>query len=326
MFSSSDALGGYFGLEMPAEMPLLYPHAHMFQSARAAFVALLRIGQPKRVWVPRYICNSMLVPLMNTGTEYKFYAIDKNLSLNQDIDLGPKDWLLYVNYFGVCATNVDVLLSRYDPNKIILDHSHAYYSPPRECLATLYSPRKFFGIPDGGLLITNIPIEGPAKIDSGSITRTVHLLKRHADNAEAGYADYKQAEESLVDCEPKQISSLTKRMLQSVDSDGARRRRNDNFRYLHENLYRFNLLPIELSTVNGPLCYPLVSNISALRKRLIDERIFVATYWPDVLTRCAPSDYEAMLAQNLIALPCDQRYREEHLFRVVKICLEYFAK
>ena len=54
------ALGGYFELELPPAPNPLYPQALAYQSARAAFQALLTAGNPGRVWIPRFICDEMI--------------------------------------------------------------------------------------------------------------------------------------------------------------------------------------------------------------------------------------------------------------------------
>ena len=70
--------------------------------------------------------------------------------------------------------------------------------------------------------------------------------------------------------------------------------------------------------INGPFVYPLlVDNGEELKKKLISNRIYVATYWPVVLEKEywknelgveGPSDWEVYLAKNLVPLPIDQRY------------------
>jgi hypothetical protein len=317
----SKAIGGYFELELPPKKPFLYSQAYQFQSARAAFLALLRTGKPKRVSMPRYICDAMLMPLRNEDVECVFYSINEQFDIVDDIKLSTDDWLLYVNYFGICAKNVDRILSKFNPNQIVLDHSQAFYAPPRKCLATIYSPRKFFGIPDGGLLVTNLPVVMPSKIDNGSLGRSTHLLKRLADSAESGYMDYQQADASLQDIEPLRMSYLTQNLLSSVNFQKIRKKRNDNFLFLHNQLGKLNKLIIDVSSVDGPLCYPFVIDQSGIRERLIAKRIFVPTYWHDTLKIVSDDSCEALLVRNVIPLPCDQRYGSDEMNEIARVIL-----
>lgn len=317
-----NAIGGYFELELPPPQSIFHPQALCFQSARAAFLALLRTGCPQRVWMPRYICDSMLDPLARAGVEIAFYAIDKQLKIDGDIDLKPEDWLFYVNYFGICSANIDQILTQYNPNQVILDCSQAFYASPRKCLANIYSPRKFFGVADGGLLVTPLPVPLPSAIDQGSLNRTVHLIQRLADSPESGFQDYQRAEQSLSECEPYQISQLTRRMLMGIDYARARNQRNQNFNFLNELLADHNHLSLDLSNINGPLCYPLFVERPDIRKRLIASRVFVPTYWPDVLTRSEPGATENFLAMHCLPLPIDQRYKAEDLQKIVDLILD----
>ena len=59
-------------------------------------------------------------------------------------------WLLYVNYFGICQHQERQVLERFGASRVVLDRSQAFFADPIDCLATIYSPRKFFGVPTEG--------------------------------------------------------------------------------------------------------------------------------------------------------------------------------
>ncbi|MBC7489553.1 MAG: hypothetical protein H7240_05745 [Glaciimonas sp.] len=319
----SASIGGYFELELPSPKSFLYRGTLGFQSARAAFFALLLEGRPTRVWMPKYICNSMLEPLVRAGVDCLFYNINAQFDIVGDVDVRPTDWLFYVNYFGVCSDNVENIFARFNQHQIVLDHSHAFYVAPKDCLATIYSPRKFFGIPDGGLLVTQLSVKTPSEIDNDSINRITHLFKRLADSPQSGYADYLQAEKSLSEFEPLEMSCLTRRMLASIDYQYIRTRRNQNFRFLHGCLGNLNQLQIKLNNVDGPLCYPFITISSEIRELLVAERVFIPSYWSDVKGRTCDDDVEAYLCDKCIAIPCDQRYEIQDLKKITQIILDW---
>lgn len=312
------AIGGYFELELPLQQYRLYSKAISFQSARAAFYALLVEGRPNRVWMPRYICDSMLAPLRATETELVFYNIDQALGVSDDVKIKDGDWLLYANYFGVCAAQEDRLLERFSSSQIIFDHSQAFFSPPRDCLATIYSPRKFFGVPDGGLLFTSLHVIEPAEIDTGSVVRCTHLLTRLDSTPEDGYLNFKNAEETFCDMQPRRMSLLTDRLLMSIDYDACKMQRNTNFHFLHERLSHRNNLNVGISRIDGPMCYPLLVDDVAIRQRLLANRIFVPTYWPEVDSRVQAESFERHLLDKCFPLPCDQRYSQEDMMRITE--------
>ena len=51
-----------------------------------------------------------------------------------------------------------------------------------------------------------------------------------------------------------------------------------------------------------------------LKKALTKEKIYVATLWPNVFE--TGLDTEIDLTENILPLPCDQRYSEDDMMRV----------
>lgn len=260
------------------------------------------------MWMPTYICDSMLAPLKATETEIVFYGIDSDLGVSNDVQIYDGDWLLYVNYFGVCTTQEDRLLKRFNSSQLIFDHSQAFFSPPRDCLATIYSPRKYFGVPDGGLLLTSLPVIEPEEIDTDSLTRCAHLLKRLDSTPEAGYQDFKDAEETFCDMHPRRMSSLTDHLLMSIDYDACKKQRNTNFNFLHNQLGQLNNLNFDMSHIDGPMCYPLLTDDTTILERLQANRVFVPTYWPELRNSSSLNQVEQSVVKNIVCLPIDQRY------------------
>ncbi len=316
---TAKAIGGYFELELPESTGHFYSQALKFQSARAAFYALLEIGKPQRVWMPKYICDSMLLPLQVLKIEIVFYDLTEQLSVCDSVQLSENDWLFYVNYFGICSEQETQLLKRFNPNQLILDHSQAFYAPPLDCLATIYSPRKFFGVPDGGYLITQLPVIEPETIDTQSVFRCTHLLERLDGDIAAGYQSFQIIEASFDDVLPRKMSTLTSKMLASFDYQAIKNKRNANFQFLHENLAQMNGLEIAIEIIDGALCYPLLVEDSIIRSRLLENKIFVATYWADVKNRTDFDSFEWKLTEKCLPIPCDQRYEHSDMLRIINL-------
>lgn len=317
--SGAFPIGGFFELELPTAETIPHKNALKYQSARAAFYALLMAGKPKRVWIPGYICDVMLSPLIEMNIDWQLYDLNDDLEIAQDINLEKNDWLLYINYFGVCEEKIDDLLQRYPRQQIVLDYSHAFFAQSREVLATIYSPRKFFGIPDGGLLITEMAVSVPAELDRGSRARMPHLISRLDNDLEQGYKEYGDAEKSLSDCLPKHMSRLTENLLSSIDFNEVSQLRQLNYEYLHQRLGTKNLVtqPI-LQNQCTPLCYPFYSDKAGMREWLCTNKIFVPTYWKDAYTRVNESWGQRMITQ-FFPLPIDQRYSQKDMERVVSV-------
>ena len=56
------------------------------------------------------------------------------------------------------------------------------------------------------------------------------------------------------------------------------------------------------------MVYPYLTEDSDLRQKLIDNKIFVAKYWPNVQEWAIDGSTERKLVSNLLPLPVDQRY------------------
>ncbi|NOR69317.1 MAG: hypothetical protein GQ532_06405 [Methylomarinum sp.] len=319
-------IGGYFEFELPVSKTHLYSDAIKFQSARAAFYALLEEGKPNRVWMPNYICDSMILPLHSLNIEVKFYDLTIDLDVSESVVLKKSDWLLYVNYFGICSAQEIKLLNRFNSNQLVFDHSQGFFTPPSKCLATIYSPRKFFGVPDGGYLFTDIQITEPTEVDGQAVYRCEHLLQRLDDNIEFGYDLYKKNEESFRDVRPFKMATLTNNLLSSLNYAEIKNIRNVNFKMLHERLEKINLFKICIASIDGALCYPLLIDDSKLKIQLLKKRIFVATYWEEVQNRAKASSLECFLVKNLIAIPCDQRYNKIDMEFVVDCIFKIVEK
>lgn len=313
----SSAIGGYFELELPDGLGELYPESNRYQSATAAFLALLMRCGPSRVWLPWYICSSMTSAPQALGIPVEEYAINNAFDIRDRLPLKKDDLLLYVNYFGVCDRHVDNLLEHYPADQVVIDCAQAFFSAPRKCLATIYSPRKFFGVPDGGYLVSKVDLPAIGGDDDGSIRRCTHLLKRLGEEPESGFADYRAAEASLRGQSPKNMSRLTRRLLESIDYRLARRRRNRNFLQLHEQLGPLNRLALHLQPDVAPLCYPFLGTETGLKERLAARRIFVPTYWPGIAPcAIAQAPTEPRVDPECLALPCDHRYSATHMRRL----------
>ena len=119
------------------------------------------------------------------------------------------------------------------------------------------------------------------------------------------------------------MSALTENLLRAVDYERVRRIRTENFRRLHEGLSARNGLAVRLT--EGAYAYPLMlPDGQKIRKKLIERKIFVPLLWPNVPAQ-QPEDSEACrLAEEILPLPCDQRYGAEEMdfiIRAVRDCL-----
>lgn len=308
-------IGGYIGLDIPDHGDP-FPDAMKFQSGRAALRAALESARITRVLMPAYICDSVIQAAMDAGAVVDTYRLDDSLYPKCASDaLPPGCALLYVNYFGLCAANVTRLLQEVPGHQLIIDNSQALCAQPTKALATIYSPRKFVGVPDGGLLVRNgFELAAPEAEDNGSLPRMRHLLVRMAYTAREGYPYYKESEKSLESTQPLRMSKLTNRVLASVDLSAVKRMRRANYLALASRLDTYNVLKWELDSESAPLCYPLIMRREAhhLVEMFAAKGIYLPIYWSDARARISDG-IEHRLINYCLAVPCDQRYSLDHM-------------
>jgi hypothetical protein len=308
-------IGGYFGLDLPDHGDP-FPHAIKFQSGRAALRAVVERAGIVRAWLPAYICDAAIQAVNDAGAFVETYLLDDSLfPKGLPSKLPDRSAILYVNYFGLCDANITRLLQRFPHKQLIIDNAQALFSLPTRVLASVYSPRKFVGVPDGGLLMSRgLGICGPEREDSASLDRMRHLLRRMAETAEEGYADYLESEKSLDDTKPLAMSRITRRILAGIDMPMVRQRRRANFLALAKHLRKYNIHKWELDAKSVPLCYPLVVgfDVQQLKSDLIHKRIYIPTYWPNCRPRVADG-IEHRLTEWCLPVPCDQRYSLDHM-------------
>lgn len=311
-------IGGYFELELENKGHFIHDDGLLVNTGRNALELILRnLPSGSKVYVPKYTCDVVLEPFVKLGIPYTFYSINENLELAIDIQLGKHEYLLYTNYFGVKDSYVRKL-SRIYHNKLIVDNAQALYMSPTEIC--FYSPRKFVGVPDGGIAYLDGQLLLKDYEQDFSYDRCSHLLKRLDINAGAGYSDFKAIANSLKNQPIKKMSRLTELLLSSIDFSIIRSVRMENFAALHSVLKDQNqLLLSEINELSGPMVYPFMTDDMTLRQRLIDNKVFVATYWPNIYEWCSDGDVEYTLCKSILPLPIDQRYNKEDINRIIAI-------
>ena len=308
-------IGGYFEMEVRTGVHY-HKNAIKLNTACCCFEYVLRARQYRKVYIPYYTCEVMLKPLKRLGIDYEFYHINERLELDNAPVLNGGEAFLYTNYFGLKQSYVKHLAQVYG-NQLIVDNAQAFYAEPISEIDTFYSARKFFGVPDGAFLYTDKRLDYDLEQDI-SYERMAHLLKRLELGAEAGYNDFKKNDELLSNDRIKLMSKLTDKLLKGVDYDSAKRQRRENYLFLESVLGTSNLIHLKMDDDATPLVYPYLTNNQELKYKLISNKIFVATYWPNVFNWCKKDDWEYTLAEKMAFIPIDQRYGKKDMQSIIE--------
>ena len=313
-------IGGYFSLELSTGDEY-HKDAVALSSARAALQYVLRAKKYKKIYLPHYICGCVLQPILAEGVDYEYYSINESFEPEFDKELSEDECFLYVNYFGLCQKNVKQIVQNY--KNVIIDSTQAFYAPREKGADTIYSARKFFGVPDGGYLYTDTMLDETLETDI-SYQRMEHLLKRIDLSANEGYSSFQENECSLDNAGIKYMSNLTHALLSGIDYETVAERRRANYQYLDSLIGDSNAFVLPELGGQVPMIYPYLTEDKDLRSRLIQNKIYVATYWNDVLSHVSAESLESNYVNYLLPLPMDQRYGIEELTYIPKILSEEF--
>ena len=302
-------IGGYIELDT-YRLPMLHEGAMALNCGRNALAYLLKARRIRRLWIPKFICDSVTGVCEREGVPYSFYSIGLNLLPAQEVRLKEGEWFYFVNYYSQ-FDNERILEYVAKYQRVIVDHAQSYFQPPIPHVDTLYTCRKYFGVADGAFLYTDAKPKEEFPQDE-SFTRMRFLLGRFERTAGEFYGEY-AANNDLFATEPvKRMSRLTENLLHGIDYGRTQAVRERNYLHLHKALGGVNGL--KLSDRPGTFMYPLlVENGPEMRKRLLQKKIYIPTLWPDVLEWCGEEETEYRMAHNILPLPIDQRYGVEDM-------------
>lgn len=310
-------IGGYLELES-FHGKEYYPDLTKVNLGRTALCWLLESRKIKTIYLPFFLCDSVIDACKRAGTSVIFYHLDSDLTpvLPSGLSLEGSEYLYLVNYYGQ-LTDEKILTYQKQYKNIIVDHTHAFYQRPLSGVDTLYSCRKFFGLSDGAYLSTDAVLTSGKEQDA-SASRMGHILGRYEKDAGTYYQQMLDNAATYHQMDIRTMSPLTQNLLKAIDYDTIRIKRNDNYGRLKELLPSAS--PFNRVVPDGPFAYPYYHKDGiALRKALAKEKIFVPTNWSNVIRDCTPDSLEYQWAANILPLPCDQRYGREEMQRIADV-------
>lgn len=332
--------GGAFGLEEGCDTPrfrslpeLLGGHSRLYVNARSALYAVLLKHEVKRIWLPSYLCEVLLHPLGKAGVEVLWYGIDTGFAPDYSAvmqNAAAGDALLLINYFGRVTPFPQDELSA-TGLLIIEDCSQSLYTKSHgKSDYRIYSPRKFLGVPDGGILVSArhaLPEHALESPDASwqQLAREAVTGRRLFDQGqESGWFQAFQLAEAGTPTGLFSPASETREILEGhcLDHERLMSKRRENYRILHARLAGYSPLR-DLEDGEVPLGYPVVtSRRDQVRQALIDMKIYPPIHWS--LKEFVPARFTEShaLADRIMTLPCDQRYTSGDMNRVADAFLE----
>lgn len=307
-------IGGYFGLEDLANKEF-YGGLLALNSGCNALLYLLKARKIKKLHIPYYLCDSVSNLLRKHGCDFDYYHVDQQFEPIFDQQLAQGEYLYIVNLYGQITEEKTLALKEHY-GQLILDHSQAFFQKPIEGIDTIYSCRKYFGVPDGAYLATDAVLYEELEQDV-SKDRMAHILGRYEGTASEYYADFRSSNDILAEVPLRTMSNLTRNLMGAFDYERSRQIRNENYAYLERELGVDN--PLNLTLPEGAFAYPFLAEDGIpVRNKLAQQKIYIPLLWPNVLDECPEESLEYQYAANILPLPCDQRYGIEDMAYLVE--------
>ena len=311
-------IGGYFELE-ESSGDVFYPKLVALNTARNALIYIIKAKGIKKIYIPTYLCAVVAKVLEREQIAYEYYGVDTEFL--PIFDKKPKEGeaLYVVNFYGLLDNEkLKNLKNRFE--RIILDNTHAFFQRPIEGIDTIYNCRKFFGVPDGAYLATDVHIAEELPVDV-SYERMAHILGRYEKNAQDFYQEFKRVDAEFDNLPLMYMSKLTQNLMKSISYDKCKNRRTENFAKYWECLESINKLKV--ASIEGAFAYPLyMENAQEMRRKMAEEKIYVPMLWPDVAEKHCAEDVSKEYAEKILPLPCDQRMQLEDVERIVNFVLK----
>ena len=309
-------IGSFFELELPKGREY-YTGSELarLNSGRAAIWHALRVMGCKTVWLPYYQCETVRNFLIKKNIRLKYYHINFDFT-PQDLRPVEGEAVLFVNYFGVMGgARMSALGAGY--KNVIFDNAQAFFSAPEAGSLSIYSPRKFFGVPDGAYVIGEGADSfcGEYERDCSS-DASLFLLTRIEYGCGGRAYEARMRNEKRIDAsDVKRMSALTRAILDGTDYEDIKRKRRENYAYacgLFDAINRLNASRY-LTPDCVPMVYPLVVEDESLFSRLLEAGHFQGRWWSYLKDEMSENSFEHYLSRYLVPISIDQRYGREEL-------------
>lgn len=311
-------IGGYLGLEDCGGAPY-HEGAIALDSARSCLAYLAELRGIRSIALPDLMCSAVPQTCDRVGCMYRTYRVGKNFLPVYDFELADGEWLYLADYYGTLTAKAVSAALEFADGRVVVDEVQGFFRRPWVSADTIYTCRKYFGVPDGAYLATcDGSLLNRALPVCRSIARMAHVLGRAEDGASAHYAEYSVAEEGIGRNGPEAMSEVTRRLLSGVDYVQVKEARERNFAVLAEALGQANML--DPGVPEGPYMYPfLVPDANGVRQMMAAEGVFIPMLWPNVSEDPLAGSVAVTYSRNILPLPVDQRYGAEDMGRLLVV-------
>lgn len=289
-------------------------HVARLNSARCGIYHSLRLYNCSTIYIPYYLCSTVSDFLTRKGIMIKKYSISSRFE-PQISSIESEAAILIVNYFGILSQETLIRIKG-NFDKVIFDFCPSFYSEPIKGCYSVYSTRKFFGVPDGSYVIGEKAEKYTEEYKQDLSAHTSgYLLKKIESGGSASYSERMKNERRIDRSDILRMSELTSALLKGIDYQRIRAKRRENFEFAFKLFAGINLMNPEefISELSIPMVYPLLIEDATIVDKLREKQIFTGRWWNHVLKEVPEDSFEAWMSKYMVPVPIDQRYGEHEL-------------
>ncbi|MBL0171637.1 MAG: DegT/DnrJ/EryC1/StrS aminotransferase family protein [Gemmatimonadaceae bacterium] len=284
--------------------------------------------------MPSYLCESMLGAVSEADGDVQYYEVGYDLDIpdgNWVDGIQPGDLVVLIDYFGFATSSAIAARVKARGAWILADACQSLLSQNEHVDSDfiLFSPRKFVGVPDGGILrcnthsILDVALEqSPVRWWKKALEASIQRREFDRHGGSRRWFDIRREADSEHPVGPYAMSQLSERLLRfGFDYCRIASRRVENYGSLLTSLADLALFP-NLPSGAVPLGFPIrVARRDEIRQVLFEHSIYPPVHWPigDIIPNRFADSHR--LASEILMLPCDQRYTPRHMTYIAEVVL-----
>ena len=328
---------------------------YYFSCGRDAISACLNSIQKEKEKIdkvcilPMYTCDSVIIPFKNKNWTIYYYDIKENLVVEQKslealIDKVHPSVIFMHTYYGVDTISEvrNYIWELQKKEEIIfiedVTQSLGFINNKSTADYLLGSLRKWFPIQDGGFVKSKYNIANPQKyredfceIKKRAQKIKANYLKEEIDNCKEEFLMLNNCAEQLLYADENiyLMSKFAKQSLLKLDVEKNLSIRNRNGKILENEIKGMHFISTVVDSKEDTsfLFFPIyVENRKELQDYLKVRNIYAPILWPiyEELENEMSSTVE-YIYNNLLAIPCDQRYDEKDMLKIIE-CLKSYER
>lgn len=333
--SAGGTVGGYFELALEDIPPLQgsvweawtagREYARFFNLRSALFRWLWQHGV-STLWLPTYCPPTVERNRLQCQFTRKFYSVGNRLEPASDFlaEVQPGEAVLTINYLGKPLPDAFCAALAARGDILWVEDRAQCLAPGRDSAAhaVIYSPRKLFGVPDGGLLVGT----GARELEDwcfptvpSAASESYALLAERFERPDLMDSSHNlrwlkhDMEHQLS---RSRMSRATEALLRRIPLENTAQRRQGNWKHLYDELGELCLWRIEhpdFAPYAFPLLIPEGFPTEILHTLLARQHVLCQRMWYPLALPKNLYPLEESLAKRLLLLPCDQRYTERDM-------------